>query len=139
MNKKIILIILTLFIGLGNIKADIVSNYNDVVMTDNVLTIAIPEYGFGESKMTCSELVGENLGKILHAFLLILRIAGAIIAIVNGMLAFVPAVVGNNADALKKAGKKCINMAIVLVLILLLPSLLIFIGNLFSYDLTCIM
>ncbi|NLC48054.1 MAG: hypothetical protein GX758_01660 [Tenericutes bacterium] len=137
MNKKIILIILALFIGVSNVKAYSAPNLN-IIHTSNILTSSFPDYGFGESKMTCSELVGENLAKVLKAFTLILKIAGAIIAIVSGMMAFIPAIVSSNADAFKKATKKFVNMSIVLVLILLLPSLLVLIGNLFNYDLTCI-
>ncbi|NLC48053.1 MAG: hypothetical protein GX758_01655 [Tenericutes bacterium] len=100
--------------------------------------ISIPDPGFGESRTTCENLLGRNLTKVVKSITLILRIAGAIIATVNGMIALIPAVVSKDQDALKKATKKCVNMGIVLVLILLLPSLLVLIGNLFSYDISCI-
>lgn len=103
-----------------------------------VFSVNLPDMGFGESKTTCAELLGANLTKIVDAILVIIRIAGAVLAVVFGMLALVPAVVSKDQDALKKAGKKCVNMGIVLVLILLLPSLLVLIGNLFGYDLSCI-
>lgn len=111
-------------------------DHNDQILAQ--IAIAIPDYGFGESKTTCAELLGTNLTKIVNTVLVLFRIAGAILSIVFGMLALIPAVVSKDQDALKKAGKKCVNMGIVLVLILLLPSLLVLIGNLFGYDLSCI-
>ena len=53
------------------------------------------------------------------------------------MISLIPALIAKDSEALKKAQKKCVTMAIVLVLILLLPTLLTFIGNIFGYDLTC--
>ena len=67
----------------------------------------------------------------------LLRIGASIIAIVNGMLIILPAVISKDADALKKSEKKLIILAIVLVLIILLPTLLNVIGNIFGYDLSC--
>ena len=60
-------------------------------------------------RMTCEDLLGPNLVKILHALILLLRLAGAIICIVSGMLTLVPAVVQDDASALKKASKKLIS------------------------------
>lgn len=94
--------------------------------------------GISDKKMTCEDLLGPNLVKIVQFVVKLLSIAGAIIAIVNAMISLVPAVVSKDADALKKAQSKCITMAIVLVLILLLPTLLTFIGNIFGYDLSCL-
>ena len=89
------------------------------------------------SDLTCEEMLGTNLTKILKFALEALSIAGAIIAIVNSMISLIPALIAKDSEALKKAQKKCVTMAIVLVLILLLPTLLTFIGNIFGYDLTC--
>ena len=94
--------------------------------------------GFGENGDDCTTVLGANLTKVVHAVITIIRIAGAIIAVVNGMISLIPAIVSKDADALKKAGQKCVKMAIVLVLIGLLPSLLTIIGNIFGYDLSCI-
>lgn len=88
--------------------------------------------------MNCSELLGNNLMKILSLMLSLLRIGASIIAIVSGMLIILPAVISKDADALKKSEKKLIILAIVLVLIILLPTLLNVIGNIFGYDLSCL-
>ena len=99
---------------------------------------AIPTYEIKENTYNCKEFIGENLYKLVHLIISALRIIGAIIAIVNGMISLIPALISKDADALKKAQTKCVTMAIVLVLIILLPTLLTFIGNLFGYDLSCI-
>ena len=101
-------------------------------------TTEIPWYEIKPNTLTCEELIGENMYKIVHFIITTLRIIGAIIAIVNGMISLIPALVAKDGDSLKAAQKKCINMAIVLVLIILLPTLLTFIGKMFNYDLSCI-
>lgn len=93
--------------------------------------------GIDPKDLTCEEMLGKNLTKILKFTLEVLSIVGAIIAIVNSMISLIPALIAKDAEALKKAQSKCITMAIVLVLILLLPTLLTFMGNIFGYDLTC--
>lgn len=98
----------------------------------------IPDISIKDNTLNCKELVGENLSKIIKLIITILQIAGAIIAIVNGMITLIPAVVSKDAEALKGAEKKCITMAIVLVLIILLPTLLMFLSKMFDYDLSCI-
>lgn len=93
--------------------------------------------GIDPKDLTCEEMLGKNLTKILKIALEVLSIAGAIIAIVNSMISLIPALIAKDAEALKKAQSKCITMAIVLVLILLLPTLITFMGKIFGYDLTC--
>ena len=93
--------------------------------------------GIDPKDLTCEEMLGKNLTKILKFALEVLSIVGAIIAIVNSMISLIPALIAKDAEALKKAQSKCITMAIVLVLILLLPTLLTFMGKIFGYDLTC--
>ena len=85
----------------------------------------------------CKELLGNNLMKILSFSMSTIRIVACIIAIVNAMIILLPAVVSKDADALKKSETKLITLAIVLVLIILLPTLLTAIGDIFGYDLSC--
>lgn len=87
MKKKyviILLIMITAFIGIKNINASEIKP-SDLL---NVVTTAgeLPSSGFGDAGESCADLVGENLGKVIKLGINILRIAGAIIAIVNGML-----------------------------------------------------
>ena len=88
---------------------------------------------------TCKEILGENLTNIVKAGITILQIAGAIIAIVKGMIVLIPAIASKDTDGLKKSQKQLISMAIILVVIFLLKPLISFIGYLFEYDLTCIL
>ena len=88
--------------------------------------------------MSCEELLGKNLKNVLHLFITGLRIAGAIIAIINGMLSLIPAITSDNADALKKAIKKCVMMLIVLAIIGLFPTLIRVIGLISAFDLSCL-
>ena len=88
--------------------------------------------------MTCEELMGKNLTKIFKFFISTVRIVGAIVAIVVGMLNFLPAVTSKDAGELKKAAKKTVWLLVILAIILLLPSLARTIGKLFEFDISCL-
>ena len=93
---------------------------------------------FAYEKMTCAQVLGPNLVKIVKLFITIIRIAGAIIAIISGMLTFVPAVVSDDAGALKKATKKAIIIMVILVAIGIFPTLIGIIGRIGGFDLSCL-
>ena len=93
---------------------------------------------FTYEKMTCAQILGPNLVKILRLFISIIRIAGAIIAIISGMLSFVPAVVSDDAAALKKASKKAIIIFVILIAIGIFPTLISVIGRIGGFDLSCL-
>ena len=88
--------------------------------------------------MTCADILGPNLIKILKLFIAVIRIAGAIIAIITGMLSYIPAIVSDDASALKKANKKLIMILIILVVIGLFPTLIRVIGRIAGFDLSCL-
>lgn len=123
MNKKIfkVLFIFMLFMPIF-VYAD-TPTLNGPTITDKVIN--------------CKDLLGPNLMKLVSFALDTLRIGASIITIINGMIILIPALIAKDADALKKSEKKLITLAIVLVLIILIPTLLIVIGNLFGYDLSC--
>lgn len=98
----------------------------------------MPAPGFGENGDLCSDILNENLSKLVKLCITILRIAGAVIAVVNGMIALIPAVVSKNPDALKKAGHKCMLMGVILLVIGVFPTLLRVIAKIFGYDVSCI-
>ena len=133
--KKIIYIILVLifvfFVRYENVKA--ISTNVDYYKID----IKTPEFDFSSHKTTCSELLGPNLTRVVKAGIKLIQVAGAIIAIVNGMITLIPAVLAKDADGLKKASKKLVMMAIILALIFIFPSLITLIGHLFNYDISC--
>lgn len=98
----------------------------------------LPEQGFGENGETCEEVVGKNIVKLIKLSISILRIVGAIIAIVNGMMTLIPAVISKDPEALKKAGNKCALMGAVLLVIGVFPTILKVIAGIFDYDISCI-
>lgn len=98
----------------------------------------VPNIGIYQGEMDCADILGENLTKVVHLAIKIIRIAGAIITILQATLTLVPAVTSGDADALKKAGKKCVTLAIILAAIGLFPTILHVIGNICGFDLSCI-
>jgi hypothetical protein len=96
------------------------------------------EIDISDEKLNCKQVMGDNLVKLLHLFITALRIVGAIIAILSGMLSLIPAITSNDAGALKKATTKCIYLAIILVVIGILPTLIGVIGRIAGFDLTCL-
>ena len=94
--------------------------------------------GFGKNGESCKEVVGESLSKLIKLSINVLRIAGALIAIIKGMTLLIPPIMSGEADKLKQAGKQCTKLAIILLLIGVFPTIINFLGNIFKYDLTCI-
>ena len=128
MKKKVLLIVFLILVSV--LCFDHVSAL--------VLDITAPEINISTEPRTCVEIVGKNLSNVISGAINILKIAGAIIAIINAMIVLVPAVMNKDADGLKKAQSKCISMAIVLAVILVFPSILKFIGHAIGLDVSCI-
>ncbi len=136
MNKKILIIVLIAFVAfIGIMKTDA-----KVLDSVNILEYSgdFNSQGFGEGGEECIEIVGENLSKIIRLSVNILRIAGAIIAIIKGMTLLIPPIMNGDAKALQAAGKKCVKLGIVLLIIGVFPTVIRFIGLVFNYDLSCI-
>ncbi len=98
----------------------------------------ISEFGFGQESMTCTQILGPNLTKLVHTGIRTIQIIGAILAIVKGMITLIPAVMAKDAEGLKKAQKTLVTMAIILLCIFLLPYLVRWIGNILGYDISCL-
>ena len=94
--------------------------------------------GFGEGGDSCSAVLGTTFSALVKEVIKWVRIAGGIIAIVNGMLKLIPAIMSKDAEALSKAAKTCVIMAIILVFCALFPWLLNLIGSIFKWDVSCI-
>ena len=124
----------------GNAKcgANINNNGQDVTPGDTSVMLNDAGIGISEEKMSCEEVLGKNLQKVLHLFITAIRIAGAIIAILNGMLSLIPAITSDNSDALKKAIKKCVMMLIILAVIGIFPTIIRVIGLIAGFDLSCL-
>ena len=116
--------------SVASINSQLISS---VIKRDNASN---PTGTISEEVMSCESLLGPNLTKIVKKCFGLLRIIGMIIALVNASLAVVPAV--SNPDKINDAKKKCVSMAIVLVIIGVFPTILVVLGNIFGYDLTCI-
>ena len=97
-----------------------------------------PNYEFGYGNQECKDILGPNLTKVVKVGITAIQIIGAIVAIVNGMISLIPAVMANYTDGLKKAEKKLVYMAIVLLCIFLLPYFIRWIGHIFDFDISCI-
>jgi hypothetical protein len=102
--------------------------------------IETPEsWKISEEDMTCEEILGSNLTKIVHLGVTAVKVVGAIAAILYGIIMFLPVIMDDDPKELNKALSKAIKMLIVLILILLLPTFIKIIGNIFDFDLTCLM
>lgn len=99
---------------------------------DNTLDIST-------QSMNCKELLGNNLTLVLNAAIKLIRIVGAALATLLASVTLFKAIGSDNKDALKKAGNTCVKMGIVLIVIGLFPTLIRFIGNLFEFDISCIL
>lgn len=135
MNKKIVIILLILFVSLAGITT---INASTIKVTDTINIMAITNKGFGESGQTCIEVVGGNLSKLIKLSINVLRIAGATIAIVKGMMLLIPPIMSGDAKELKTSEKRCVKLAIALLLIGVFPTIINFIAFLFKYDVSCI-
>ena len=127
-NKKIILFILIIlfifFINTININA--IEPGQDI------------DINISNENMTCTTLLGSNLTKVVHAFIVLIQIVGCIITIVKGMVVLIPPIMDRDASSLKKASGTLVKMAIILLLILLSPFLIRLIGKILGFDISCI-
>lgn len=137
MNRKILIIVLiafVAFIGIMKTDAKVLDSVNILEYSGDFNN----SQGFGELGEKCIEIVGESLSKIIRLSVNVLRIAGAIIAIIKGMTLLIPPIMNGDAKALQAAGKKCVKLGIVLLIIGVFPTIIRFIGFVFNYDLSCI-
>lgn len=98
-----------------------------------------PDIEIYGGSMTCEQLLGPGLTKILNFVIDAVRIIGVIGTIVIAMIKLIPAVSKGDQSELNKAGKACIWSAVVLIIIVMLPTLIKVIGKLFGFDTSCIL
>ena len=89
------------------------------------------------SSMNCNQLLGPTITKLIRILIDVLKIAGAIICIVKMMLTLIPPITSKDADALNKAIRTCVILLVILTVILLIDTLLVIIGRIFAFDLSC--
>lgn len=123
-------------------NSDIIENeneyWNNVSSMYKEFSMHFPSMGFGEETNSCSEVLGESLSGFLKVLVRTLQGVGTVVTLMMGMITFAGAVAQKDADALNKAFSKCAKLLIVLALILLIPTLVRFIGNLAGFNIDCI-
>lgn len=97
-----------------------------------------PNLNIGGGSTSCSELLGPGLTLVLKFAINAIRIVGVIFSIVMAMIKLLPAVSKGDQSELQSAAKSCIWIAVVLIIIVMMPTLLRVIGKLFGLDTTCI-
>ena len=127
--KKILLFVSILVFNVSKVFAD----------TFDLTPYKFDGSGFGSAGDSCAKIAGPNVIKVIHGSITTTRILCVILAIANGMLILIPAVVSKDADGLKKAEKKLVIMGVVLAAIGIFPSIVGIISNIFDFDLSCIM
>ena len=88
--------------------------------------------------MTCEQLLGKNLVKVLHLIINAIRVGAVIASIIIMMLALIPPIMSGDASAMKKATSKCVKTAVVLILIEFIPLIAGVVGKIAGFDLTCL-
>ena len=126
--KRMLLIITVFMFNAYRIFAD----------TFDMSPYTLKDKGFGSIGDNCAKIAGPNIIKVIKGSINTVRIAGVIIAIANAMIILIPAVIGKDADALKKAEKKLITLFVVLAAIGIFPSIVSIISNIFDFDLSCL-
>ena len=89
-------------------------------------------------QMTCEQLLGKNLVKVLHVVTNAISIGAAIGAVIIMMTALIPPIMSGDAGDMKKATKKCVSTAIVLVIIEFIPLIAGVVGKIAGFDLSCL-
>ena len=114
-------------------------NYVNASSLINILEApSVPNIEGVSGVKTCSQLLGANLVKVVHASVRIIQIAGAIITIVKGMMILIPPIISKDASALNKAASTLVTMSIILAIIFLFPTILRVIGKIADFDISCI-
>lgn len=106
--------------------------------TDVNVNINQPDLDIYGGSMTCVQLLGPGLTKILNFAIDSIRIIGVIASIVMAMVTLIPAVNKGDQGELNNAIRKCIWIAVVLCIIVLFPLIVRVIGKLFGFDISCI-
>lgn len=129
----ILLIVVSLFSFTYELNA--LTNASDTI---NILEVKAPDFDIAGGSTSCAELLGSNLVLVVRFAINAIRIIGVIVAIVMGMTALIPAVNKGDAGELNKAIRKCIWIAVVLIIVVMFPTLARVIGKLFGFDTSCI-
>ena len=144
--KKICIILFSILLlnicicGVNASKIDVVSDNVNVLTTVNNNNNNNNSNSNGlelsSEHMTCEQLLGKNLVKVLHVVINAIRIGAAIGAVIIMMTALIPPIMSGDAGDMKKATKKCVSTAIVLVIIEFIPLIAGVVGKIAGFDLS---
>jgi len=87
---------------------------------------------------SCRGIVGENIYHLIEGGFLAFEVACVFAVIIIASLKLLPALTSKDADRLKTAQRTCINLAIVLAVICILPYLIKALGLIFGFDISCL-
>lgn len=113
-------------------------NASTLTDTINIIELEAPNFDIAGGSTSCAELLGNNLVLVLRFSINAIRIIGVIVAIVMAMTKLLPAVNKGDAKELNEALRKCIWIAIVLIIVVMFPTLVKIIGKLFGFDISCL-
>lgn len=137
-----ILLLNTCVCGVNASKIDVVSDNVNVLTTvnnnNNNNNSNSQGLELSSEHMTCEQLLGKNLVKVLHVVINAIRIGAAIGAVIIMMTALIPPIMSGDAGDMKKATKKCVSTAIVLVIIEFIPLIAGVVGKIAGFDLSCL-
>ena len=92
-----------------------------------------------DSDMTCGDILGKTGRKVVKGAITAFQIIAAIIAIVKASTMLIPAVAAKDAEQIKKMTPQLVMLAIVLVLILIFRPIVILLGRMLEFDVSCIL
>ena len=92
-----------------------------------------------DTQMTCEEILGPVLTKVLRGIITVMQILAGIIALVKGMIIFIPPILSKDSDALKKASKTLVTLLIVLAVVIAFRPVIRLFGSILGYDISCFM
>ena len=83
-------------------------------------------------------MLGDDLAGFLKTAVRTIQGIGCVLAVMSGMLSMASAVASKDKEKIQKAGVKCVKLFIALALILLLPTIIRFIGKVARFNVDCI-
>ncbi len=116
---------------------EIIEDDPDTVST--IFNVPSPGGGGFGNEADCKKTVGAAGYTIIHGVLRAVQLLAPVVAIVIAMITLIPAVTAKDEMGIKKATKTCVTIGVVLVVIEVMPYIVLLIGRILGYDLTCLL
>jgi hypothetical protein len=101
-------------------------------------TVDPANFDIPTNPLSCKEIAGTNVAKLISAAITIFQVACVIFALVKGMTILIPPIISKDMDALSKSARDLVLFAIILLAALLFRPIVAFIGKLTDFDVSCI-